>query len=519
MKMNRRLLFEPSFKDMISSIGRRYFVWPALLLVALSSSTSIGTCGSDWSHPYAGEDGSAFLERENTVFDLRDIFVYDTVRLPVFLTTLLSGDVDGNGMSEIVGLTESMNAVWKVDMNGESSEELLSTPFANGTFELRALVDFDRDGAKDLILTQVDSLGSVVHRVYSVKKQDFLESVQAESDIAAEWIFTAIDVDFNSQMELIAFGESAGEEQFHLTIYHPGQYPGFQRFLLPGPVFESNVAVFQDVEFKETLIIAASETPQQNSNSSSSVAWVFAVLVPGDGNQAEVLWAKDLQPGLSVKRLALGQTIVGEKSVVVGTTRTVFDDPFVQASIVELSIDNGEALNESVLWDTDCKDLTVGNYDDDLENEIVYLDESEGLHRLDFSINRDRTLTVVSAEFYVGGGAIDGERYPDNALVQSQGQRTLITILNHDLNPWSGSYFTLMKGSLKSRPIFGDTDDNGACEVLFIADDDGPTVNRVYYFDAGKPSEPTVTPSPTPRPEPTPTPPASSGFGWWELYP
>ncbi len=478
-------------------ITRSVAVWVALLL-----SPCVWADGGDWSHPFGGISAQAYVPLPPIDRSIQDVFDLDTVPLETDLIDLLCADVNGDGYRELAGLSSNRTAIYIVDFLHENSRAVVQSSDAEETLHLSALVDVDSDGAKDILFSSRNGSNQTRHKVYSVIKKKLLTEIEGESRADSEWMFTALDVDFDGSREVLTFGGGGTNGSSFLATYDVESGVNETRKSFEGEVDVSNVAVMQDVGFGETSVYVA-------TNGKGSRLTCF--LIRGDGSIPEAVWSVDLRPNLAPVRIAVGRSETGESTLVLGTRRRQDTQTDPPASIIELSAYDGTLLNEMAIDPqgssgyADCVDLSVADLDDDPEMEIVFRDSLENLHRLDFSVRRNRFMTVLLSAYYLGAISLYTDPWPDNPAVQIVGNRVRFFLLNDDIDPVRASnYVFTVTGKLVGRPILGDTDGNGIGEVLFVSNDGTPKAHRLSYFDPNPP----VLPTPTP---------ISSGVSSWAL--
>lgn len=486
-----------------------------IILFCFGAWNPYAEAGGDWSHPYGGVDARAFFELPSLNRNIQALFDFQTMPIPFALGELRCADLDGDGYQEAVGLSKDRRKILIVDfMEGRSYEVPLAVSDSE-SMGLSALVDLDQDQIKDVLFSVTASGGGAMHYGYSAAKNDFLFSLAGANQIENEQAFTALDMDFDGNLELISVGQIKDSPMSAIAVYSIPSLQLLHIHEIPGLVSSSNLALIADDKIEETRIFFASDA------SDSSSAELYAYVWSSKDKALEYLWSERFSPNVNPARMAIGRSYLADETVVVGTQSRTEDEPVVN-SVSELDSYSGRMLQQVVIGPADCLDLSVGQLDQDDEYEIVFLDGDSNLHRIDFSLNRNRIMTIQNAAFYVGSAEMIEYNYPENEnlAVQTIGNRILINFLSQDLDPVTAQNTFSVRGELAGRPILGDVDGNGFGEVLYVLGGDALTINRVFFYDPDQQNPiPTLTPTPDqiPTPTATPTPPAS-GINHWEIF-
>ncbi len=445
----------------------------------------------DWSHPFADVAATASLQLTPQSINTLKLFDLQQISLPTELIGLRCADVTGDGFQDLLGTTVDQKAIWLVDFMKRSVKEIPVSLNHEDHVYLSALVDADQDQVNDILYTILSSTGSSTHCVFGVEKENTIITVQGDAEVVHERAFTLMDVNFDTQTELITYGMQRDTENGFIGIYDLSSGNLLMNIELESAVSPSTFAIVRDEFFEETRFFLATQPGDDSISVPSRSSWIHAFVIAEGFETPIELWSKQINPKLIPSRLCVGNTNDERETVVLGTRRAENAEPETQKSIVEFHADSGEIVNELVIGSRNCHDLAVGNLNDDAETEIVFLDDKDDLHRIDFSRMRDRIMTLALAEAYLGIANLRWYPYPGNLAIQKIGSRYIIHFLNDHLDPIVlGGY--PVSGQIIGRPILGDVDGNGCGEVIFISNNGTPKANRVFFYDpdAAKPENP-----------------------------
>ncbi len=487
---------------------RRIF-FPFFFLSILSTS---GWADNDWSYPFGDVGAHSFLDLSPAERNIQSLLDFQTIPLDIPLLNLLCGDVDDDRFQEVIGTSEDKKEIWLIDFMDFHTETIFSSASANDEINFGALIDLDQDQSKDIVFSVSSGSGDSIHYGYSVKQKKTIFSFHSVDTTMNERIYASLDLDYDNRLDLIGIGERRDSTFGELNIYTVDDASIIDTVELPEKVSPGNFAITQDPEWKESLLFLATEP------SDTVPSWIHAYRIGQDTKTIELLWSQSLAENIGPSRLSIGKTINGDQTVIVGV-QTIQAESNQLRSIIELDTLSGRLLNEIVIGPINIEYMSVGNLDDDEELEIVFLANDFNLHRIDFSQNRNRIMTLQKAKYYVGATElVHLSPGNENIAVQAHENKLFFSILSPDLNPILQSIVFRIEGYLTDRPILGDIDGNGYGEFIFVLEEEGATkAYRVFFYDSDIINA-TPTPAPIPTPIPTPTPsPVPSAVDIWKI--
>ncbi len=459
-----------------------------VLLMGLLTTPIPANPESEWDHPFANRRSSAFLEFPFTETNIQNFLNVDSIRIPSVLENLLCADLDQDGIQEVIGQSVDRDNIYFIDFTIQSIDTIPIIGSPKPSIYLSALVDVDNDHLKDVLYSAYFN-GKTEHRAYSVLNESHLFQIPGKDGTANEKIFTAVDINYDGSLELITYENTENANSF-VRMYDISRKNHETTIDFPAPISPAVMAITQDDLFKESyLILAATNLPDLSQSTSSTS--IYAYLFSQESDEPVLLWEQPIRSDLFISRLAIGQSNSGDPIVIAGTALNQNSDASIPRSVFLLDLFDGRFIREFVLQQEDCLTLSVGNWDEDVESEIVFFTSGSNLNWMNPSQNRVRVFTVLNAEPFSGAANMQWNSFAEIPTVQKVGERFILYIFTEDLST-AGIPPYYIPGTLKGTPILGDTDGNRAAEVIFVTENQSSFLNRIYFND------PNIIPAPTP---------------------
>lgn len=423
---------------------------------------------TDWTHAYANARASSALylpETDSPVDSFFDIKKIDTL-YPVL--QMISIDWEQDGSSSLICANEGQTCIFQTDPF--SGNHTILFEVTEGKVEL-VESHIAEDSTDSFVLIRHRNPKSTSHYLLRKEKQpdlilqtDTASSVLTTLQIAnTNALLVLEETETTSLLRLYIQNED--EAYIPTAAYSPGD--GFEwtgNFAITETPFDDYFALLQ---FK------SSDTEQYT---------LFGYLVFPDS--IEPLWELPLQPGIHFSRVLISQNADGSLLGTAGTVSMDEKSASGENRIVQFDLETGTLLHSLPTMQASCRDLAAINLDDDPEEEIIYLDSDDNLHRVDFDQMTVRTVTNRFADHVVGLADMISDPRAEIVLIQQIPSVMLIYVFNQFLDPALSPTFLRLSGStIAGRAILADANANGYGEVYFRTQENPSQIYAVMFLD------------------------------------
>ncbi|MDP8244184.1 MAG: hypothetical protein P9L94_08900 [Candidatus Hinthialibacter antarcticus] len=435
---------------------------------------------AQWAHQYADIQSTNFITLPETASRAINIPLIDSFETQHFYSSLLSGDVDGDHVNELVALSNDQKNLAIVDF---FERKKIVVPFQDDITEINLLflTDFDEDGAQDIVF-QSSKEPDIHFIIYSPKQETTLfeynyrapqiGAVSSTSRLTTCTPIAFIDANFDRQKEIITL-KSFTDDRTILTMIS-SRTTEEQILLETNRIDDSSLVMTSVGGFEETYIIF--------STLINGVTNLNAYIIEKNSQEALLLWSKPLRPNDSVSRIAASNGDLEEPVVYVGINS---DDPDQERFFSKINLLTGEEEQTFSIDRWDCIDLAAGDFDGNGLAEATLLTTDSNLRRLDFEMNSSRIFTINDTHHYIGGiELLNSNRGIEHCIVQNNLNGFELVMLNYDFSPIFLNSSVLIRGNKISRGILGDFDGNHLGEIVISSQsENGSRINRVYFAD------------------------------------
>ncbi len=457
------------------------------LLLILTILASTQPLFAQWTHSFADIQSSSFITLPETSSRAIAIPLIDVIETDHFYTSLLSGDVDGDQVNELVALSDNNQHLCVFDF---FERKRTTIPLPNGMQDINLLflTDFDEDGALDIVFeSSIES--DIWFAIYSSKLESILfeynhllsqtGGFNSTSPLVRCTPVAYIDANFDQHKEVITL-KSFADGQTRLVMISP--MSSTEHTLIETYSIDvSTLVITRSEDFEETYIIFSTDD--------NGAKTLNAFVIESGSQEAAQLWSTPLRQGDFVSRISASNQEDADPAVYVGTNSI---NPGQERFFSKLNLFTGDeeqvfSINQ---WNT--VDLSVGDFDGNGLTEATLLTTDSNLRHLDFERQKERIFTVSDSFHYIGGiELLANIRGVEHCTVKQLVNGFEVFMLDFDFSPlFSGSSVKLL-GEKASRGILGDFDGNNLGEfVISTETETGPKINRVYFADPSLPPFP-----------------------------
>lgn len=456
-----------------------------LLLICAILTLFTLQASAQWSHQFADVLSTSFIDLPVTNHRELNIPLIDSFETKQYFNQFLSGDVDGDGINELVALSESKDSLIVVDYIDRKVHSV-PIPGTIGSFELSFLTDFDGDGIEDIVIhSETNPLkqlsvfsflqNAVIYEYNCVNEGEVVD--QSRLQQIHSFFHSFLDINHNNSKELICVTQSAGSS---VVMAISDQNSSASALIEhDGAIINDTFVLFQDSVFQETYVSFASMK--------QDICSISTYVLGKDDNEATLLWSNSLPQHLHVSRMAMSQNEFEEAALIVGAQS---NDPEQERFLSEINIFTGEEITTIRLGKADCIDLSVGDFDENGVNDVVIFTSDFNIRRVDFRKQTSRLFTIQNADHYIGGINLLSDNFGvENCTVRKRTGGIDLLLLNFSFDPIFPTSRVAINAETFSRGILGDFDGNGNGEVVIATkNQDRFKINRIFFIDPDLPS-------------------------------